>query len=123
MRGGIVKAALAALVVTGCAPLPAPEPVAVCREQARVYGEDFRVAGSFATTVGRLRSISPMEPEPELWPELSNDAPAVACYLDGSVPGAPPGGDPYDRALVGVSGEHADLILAGYREELTVEAP
>lgn len=48
----------------------------------------------------------------------------VVCWIDGSVAKAPPGGDPFDRAVVGVGAEGtATLIQAGYRDSLTPEAP
>ena len=48
----------------------------------------------------------------------------VVCWIDGSVAKAPPGGDPFDRAVVGVGADGtATLIQAGYRDSLTPEAP
>jgi hypothetical protein len=98
------------------------DPVAVCAEQARAYGPAFEVAGSFATTVREVRDLTPGV-EPARWPELADETPSVVCFLDGSVPKSPPGGEPFDRALVRVAGEHAELIIAGYRDQLIVEAP
>jgi hypothetical protein len=109
------------LALAGCG-LLAMDPAAVCAEQARENGPDFSVAGSFATTVSKVRGLTPGA-APARWSELAEEAPAVVCYLDGPVPKAPPGGDPYDRAVIAVAGEHAELIIAGYRDQLPVEAP
>jgi hypothetical protein len=110
------------LALAGCGQLGGTDPAAVCAEQARENGPDFRVVGSFATTVSKVRGLTPGA-APARWPELVDEAPAVVCYLDGSVPKAPPGGEPYDRAVIAVAGEHAELIIAGYRDQLPVEAP
>jgi len=48
----------------------------------------------------------------------------VVCWIDGSVAKAPPGGDPFDRAVVGVPADGSPtLIQAGYRDSLPPEAP
>ncbi|HEX7197593.1 MAG TPA: hypothetical protein VF364_12265 [Candidatus Limnocylindria bacterium] len=78
--------------------------------------------GSFATTVGKVRGLT-AGAAPARWPELADESPAVVCYLDGSVLKAPPGGDPYERAVIAVAGEQAELIIAGYRDQIPVRAP
>ncbi len=115
----------AILTLTGCGLLGEMDPAAVCAEQARENGPDFRVVGSFATTVSKVRGLTPgaAGAPPSRWPELADESPAVVCYLDGSVPKAPPDGEPYDRAVIAVAGEHAELIIAGYGDQLPVVAP
>jgi hypothetical protein len=98
------------------------EAVQVCAEQAEVNGPDFRVAGSFATTVSTVRDLT-SGAAPGRWPQLSAEMPAVICYLDGPVPEAPPGVEPFDRAVIAVAGGHAELIIAGYRDEIEIQAP
>ena len=112
----------ATLVLTGCGVLGGMDPVTVCAEQARENGPDFRVVGAFATTVSEVRDMTPGA-VPARWPELAGESAAVVCYIDGSVPKAPPGDDPYDRAVIVVAGEHAELVIAGYHDQLPVEAP
>ncbi len=110
------------LALAGCGLTGGMDPAAVCAEQARENGPDFVVVGSYATTVSKVRGLTPGA-APARWPELVDESPAVVCYLDGSVPKAPPGGEPYDRAVIAVAGEHAELIIFGYRDQLPVEAP
>lgn len=110
------------LALAACGLLGGMDSAAVCAEQAREHGPDLRVVGSFATTVSEVRGLTPGA-APARWPELADELPAVVCYLDGPVPKAPPGGEPYDRAVVAVAGEYAELIIAGYRDQLPVEAP
>ena len=117
------------LALTGCALLFGPDAATACADQARLFGPDFGVAGSFNTTVGQIRGLSPAGVEPIRWPELSKDTPAVLCYLDGPVAKGPPPppNDPippsFDRAVIGMAGSHADMIVAGYRAQITVRAP
>lgn len=125
-QGSAMRAMIATLgamiVMSGCEFLGGIDAAAVCADQARESGPDFRVVGSFATTVGDVRGMTPGA-APVRWPELADDFLAVVCYLDGSVPKAPPDGEPYDRALIAAAGEHAELIMAGYRDQLPIEAP
>ena len=117
-----MAAVVLALALSGCGLVEEVDPVAVCEEEADVNGPDFRVAGSFLTTVTTVRDLIP-DAGPDAWRELPDEAPAVLCYLDGPVPQAPPDGEPFDRSVVAVAGDHAQLIIAGYREELRVRAP
>jgi hypothetical protein len=78
--------------------------------------------GSFATTVGNIRSLEPAV-TPVRWPELTPDEEAVLCYLDGPVPKSLPDGDPFDRAVIAVAPGHSELIMAGYQDRLPVRAP
>ena len=119
-----------ALVLTGCGLLFGPDAASTCADQARIYGPDFRVAGSFNTTVGQIRGLSPVKVEPPRWPELSSATPAVLCFLDGPVakggPSPPPGFQiqpSFDRAVIGVARDHADMIMAGSHNDIPVQAP
>jgi hypothetical protein len=79
--------------------------------------------GSFPTTLGRVRRLGPLRATPDRWQGLPDETAAIVCYIDGSVPKAPPGGPPYDRAVIAVVGGRADLVLAGYRSRMPVETP
>jgi hypothetical protein len=95
-----------------------------CLEQAEAFGPELTVAGAFDTNVEALRGFTDnFDPKPGLWPELPNDSHAVICFLDGRVPRAPPGGEPYNRAVVGIAGEDALLLVAGYRDTIRVTRP
>lgn len=48
---------LLTISVAGCGWLT--DPTRTCTEQAADYGPDFSVAGAFATTTGRIRSLYP----------------------------------------------------------------
>jgi hypothetical protein len=111
-----------ALVLSACALVDEVDPVVVCQEQADAAEPHRLVVGSFATTVTTVRGLMPGG-EPEGWPELRGEGPAVLCYLDGPLPQGPPGGEPFDRAVIAVAGDDAQLIIAGYRDELEVRAP
>jgi hypothetical protein len=110
------------LVLAGCGLFGSVVPDAVCAEQAREKGPEFHVVGAFATTVREVRGMTPGA-APVRWPELADDAPAIVCFIDGQIPKSPPGGEPYDRSVTAVAGEHAELIIAGYRDQLPVKAP
>jgi hypothetical protein len=113
---------IAILALAGCGWIRGADPVAVCAAQAHDNGPDVRVVGAFATTVSKVRELTPGI-APARWPDLPGESAAVVCFLDGAVPKAPPGGEPYDRAVIAVSGEHAELIIAGHREHLPVAPP
>ena len=87
------------------------------------------VVGSFNTTVGAVRALEPRAAQPQRWPELAPDHPAVLCYIDGEIAKAPPPGPngevskPFDRAVVAIVDGHSELIIAGYRDKLPVQAP
>jgi hypothetical protein len=110
-----------ALILAGCAFLRVG-PVQICEGVARDYGPEFRVVGSFATTVGKIRSLEPGA-TPARWPELAAGQDAVLCYVDGPVPKSLPGGDPFDRAVIAIAPGHSELIMAGYQDRLPVRAP
>lgn len=94
-----------------------------CAEQAREFGPTFSVAGAFDTRVQALREMQPLDVEPELWPRSAGDSPAIVCFLDGPVPKAPPGGEQFDRAVVGVVDDDAVLLVAGYQDAIPIRSP
>jgi len=95
----------------------------VCSQEVTDFGSAFLVAGAFDTTVGSIRSIGARGPNPTLWPSEPAEYKAVLCYLDGPIAKSPPGGAPFDRAVVGVAAGDAEFIMAGYRKSLPVKAP
>lgn len=120
----IAIGAVMMLVVSTCGVASrSPDPSAVCSDQARKYGPSFTVAGAFSTTVARLEDFLPgSSPVIAQW-QLPADTPAVLCYLDGPIPKAPSGGRPMDREVVVVAGEHTELVMGGYQDQLPVRAP
>lgn len=94
-----------------------------CAEQAKEFGPAFTVAGAFDTRVDALRDMQPLAAEPELWPRSPGDSPAIVCFLDGPVPKAPPGGEQFDRAVVGVVDDDAVLVVAGYQDTIPIRSP
>lgn len=95
----------------------------VCSHEATAFGPGFSVVGAFDTTVGSVRSIGARGPNPTRWPSEPAEYKAVLCYLDGPVAKSPPGGAPFDRAVVGVAAGDAEFIMAGYRSSLSVKVP
>jgi hypothetical protein len=93
--------------------------VATCQTQAQAHGSDVTVAAAQSTTVQAVRDLQP-NLQPPRWPELSADGPATICYLNGPFGDAPGGGPPYDRAVVAVAGEHADIVILGYADEMPI---
>lgn len=87
------------------------------------------VVGTFGTTVGAIRSLAPLPQDPIRWPALAADHPAILCYIDGMIPKAPPPGpngeirDPFDRLVIAIVDEEAELIMAGYQDNLPARAP
>lgn len=120
-RSSIALLCLAA-ALTGCGVVEVMDPVAICRDQAREEGPAVQVSGAFATTVGGVRDLTPGVGRGR-WPDLADGSAAVVCYLDGAVAKSPPGRKPFDRAVIAVAGEHAEQIIAGYRDQMPVEAP
>ena len=120
-----VAAFLVILFATACNVLVVPlTPEQACEEQAQDFGPTFTVAGAFDTSVQALRDVrNRVEAEPELWPNVPNDTPAIVCFLDGPVPKAPPGGEQFDRAVIGVVGDEAVLLVAGYQDSIRVTRP
>src|ERR1700693_4718150 len=86
-----------------------PNASAACATQSTDMGPDFRVAGSFATTVARVRGLLPAESQ--MIPlGIPGETSASLCYLDGPVShGAPPVNGvvqpSFDRAAVVVVGD------------------
>lgn len=126
----LVRAFVAALLVlsaVSCGWLA--DPSRTCTEQATDYGPGFSVAGAFATTAGRVRSLYPTANQ--LIPEgVEPDGETVIlCYLDGELPKGPPpigGGEiepNFDRAVVAVVNETATPLLMGYRDDIAVRDP
>ncbi len=99
----------------------------LCAGAARDYSGT--VVASFNTTIGAIRALEPRAGNPQLWPELAPDHPAVLCYIDGEIAKAPPPGSdgeisrPFDRAAVAIVDGDRQLIIAGYRDQLPVRAP
>ena len=90
-------------------------------------GPDFRVAGSFATTVARVRGLLPAESQ--MIPlGIPGETSASLCYLDGPVSHGPPPVNgvvqpSFDRAAVVVVGDAAYLVAAGYQDRLALRDP
>ena len=78
-----------------------------------------QTVGAFATTLGRVRNAYPLQ----AWLGVANESLAIVCFVDGSIPKAPEGGEPYDRAVVVVVNGDAELVLAGYRTQVLIRAP
>jgi len=106
--------AMLSVALVGCSPDPS---VATCERQAQQYGAAVTVAASRSTTVQAVRDLQP-NLQPARWPELAAESLAALCYLDGPFGDAPGGGPPYDRAVVAVAGEQADMIILGYADEM-----
>jgi hypothetical protein len=108
------------LILVACGPFgPAAE---LCATPTREYGGTL--VGSFDTTVGAVRSLQPRGGAPGLWPDLADDHPAVLCYIDAQIPkSGPESAEPYDRAVVAIVDGASQLVIAGYRDRLPVEAP
>jgi hypothetical protein len=118
------------LLISACARMGAQDSArAQCERVASRFGEESTVSGAFETDVGALRSIQPLEAEPELFPEAADGQSAVLCYLDGPIGKGPPLGpngevrDPYDRSLVGIVGDTDQLIRSGYQASLPISPP
>jgi hypothetical protein len=116
---------LVLLVATSC-DLAAFGPSAerVCAQQATEFGPNFTVAAAFNSRVEAVRAMrDPTVIEPDLWPDTPDDSPAIVCFLDGPVPKAPPGGEQFNRAVVGIANDEAILVIAGYQDSLPVQEP
>jgi hypothetical protein len=88
---------------------------------SRDYGTSARVVGAFDTTISGLREFSPwLGPLPS---GMADGHAATLCYIDGDIPKSPPGGVPYDRAVVGVIDGQVVMLIAGYRDSLPVQSP
>ena len=98
-----------------------------CGAAAAQWGSGITIVGVFASTAGRIReavsSSGGVIPQP-----VSDDAPAVLCYLDGEFPKAPPPDGPvvhpnYDRAMVVVVGDFVGVLQLGYKATLEIRDP
>ncbi len=123
MRSAAALLLFVGLSLSACSALTDDSSARVCAAEAEDFGPEFRVAGSFTTTVGRLRSLEPRVSSPERWPDLAAAHAAVVCFLDGPVAFSPPGGQQYDRAVVGVADSRAEMLMAGYKTNIPVRAP
>lgn len=119
---------LVGLTAVACQSLRVPPPAdETCAGSARDYSGT--VVASFITTVGSVRTLEPRLSVPVRWSDLAPGHPAVLCYIDGQIAKAPPLGPdgeiqvPFDRAVVAVVEGDAQLIVAGHRNRLPVEAP
>lgn len=105
----------------------APSAAYTCEVSAREYAGT--VVGAFNTTVGAIRALEPLPAEPARWPNLAPDRPAVLCYIDAQIAKGPPPGpngeirEPFDRVVIGVVDGKAELVMAGYRDQLPALAP
>jgi hypothetical protein len=81
------------------------------------------VAGAFPTTVADVRRMQPAIVEPEPFEGVPDGERAVVCYVDATISKAPPGGDPYNRAIIAVVRGMGMMISAGYRPDLPVIRP
>jgi len=120
-----VMAIVLAMVAAACSILGvASRP---CLDAAEEWGPDFRVAASFATTVGRVRAEIPTSTG--IIPAAESDTTsAFICYLDGEFPKGPPPVNgviqtSYDRGIVVVVGEFQALVTAGYRRNVPIRDP
>lgn len=113
-----VLAWLVAVFAAGCT--PTGDAWAACNQVAPNW--QGATVGAFPTTLGRVRALGPAHMT-DRWNGLPDAMPAAVCYIDGSIPKAPPGGEPFDRAVVAIVNGHADLLMAGYRATLPITAP
>ncbi|MEO8469048.1 MAG: hypothetical protein ABI573_05210 [Chloroflexota bacterium] len=117
---------------------PSAPPDEICASQARDQGGSL--AAAFATNVGAVIRLAvahetaevaaqrPHQPLPRNFTGLSPDGAATLCYIDGVSIGFPfPSGEPaprpWDRVAVVVVDGTADVVMAGYREQLPIQAP
>ncbi len=104
--------------------MPTAEP---CAPAAASY--NGTVAASFATTVGAIRSDPQLHIEPGRWSAVPDNHPAALCFIDGQIPNAPPPlpshptPSPFDRAVVAVIDGLPELLMAGYRDRVPIQAP
>jgi len=118
--------AILAVSVAGCGWLA--DPPRTCVQQAAEYGPDFSVAGAFATTASRVRSLYPTASEVLPETDGADGETVVLCYLDGELPkGPPPAGDEippsYDRVVVAVLNEMGTPLVMGYQVDIQVTDP
>ena|SRR5436309_4080755 len=137
MRVAAIVVIAFALVFGGCSTVgsstsvsptkTSPPTTDACALAAVAYAG--RVAGSFVTTIGAIHAMALIAHDPNLRPGLADDRAAVLCHIDGQIAKAPPppavGTTPpsFDRAVVVVIDGQADLIAAGYRDNVPLVAP
>jgi hypothetical protein len=120
--GRLTVAALITLGLAGAGcRILGPSAADLCAAEAPAY--EGSVVGAFDTTVGAIRALELTQTEPARWPGLSDDHAAVLCYVDGVVAKSPPGGEPFDRAVIAVVDRSGELIAAGYRDRLPIRVP
>jgi hypothetical protein len=105
-----------ALIASGCT---TDQSLATCQRQAKTYGQAVTVAGAVSANVQAVRDLQP-NLQPPRWPELAADSQAYICYLNGPFGDAPGGGQPYDRAVVAVAADQADIVILGYADEMPI---
>lgn len=109
-----VGLAFLTVAMVGCGGLV--DPGRTCAEQAADYGPDFSVAGAFATTAGRIRT---------LYPTAGQQIPDI----DGGLPKGPPPDNErkiapsFDRAVVAVVNETAIPLVLGCQDDIPVTDP
>ena len=118
---------LASLTLVACQIVGLPTSATeTCAASARDYAG--AVVGSFTTTVGAIRLLDGLV-EPERWPGIAPERPAVLCFIDAEIAKGPPPGpngeirDPFDRIVVGIVDGEGEMVTAGYRDQLPVQAP
>jgi hypothetical protein len=122
-------ATILALVIlaTACSK-PSGPAARACDRVAAISGGVYTVAGSFATTVGRVRDVIPTSRGiiPREWQDASV---AVICYLDGEWAKGPPPVNgviqpSFDRGVSVVIGGHFfGPLLLGYRNRIEIRDP
>lgn len=93
----------------------------VCSQVASEQGGT--PVGAFDTTLEHVRALRPIRASSDMWAAAPDTKPAIACYIDGPVAKAPPGGEPFDRAVVVVVDGKADLVVAAYQKDYPVRLP
>lgn len=124
----LALATFLATVLAACGIIDRPPSAsAACVRAAQDHGG--LMVGAFATTVGAVRALEPVGQAPARFPGIAADEAAVLCYIDATIPMAPPPGPdgeiqpPFDRAVVAIVRGESEMVLAGYRTLLPVRAP
>jgi hypothetical protein len=121
----VVIALFACACANGAGAIAAQE----CATAAKDYSGTSVAA--FATTVGAMRGLAPRGGFDSRWPDLAADHAASLCYIDADAIYAPqpapgPGQSPfpeYNRAIIAVVDGTPELLVAGYRDLLPIQAP
>ena len=74
------------------------------------------VMAALETTLGRVREVAATDH----WGNLPDSATAILCYIDGSIPKAPPGGRSFDRVVVAIVDGRLEMLIAGYRSAIPI---